>query len=63
MSGQPGRSKPPEEPQRSWFRRQLMKVLGPPDLGPEHRGNPLLGTKYDPELKRARREQRQKRER
>ena len=50
-----------EEPPRSWFRRQLMKVFGPPDLGPEHQGNPLLGTKYDPEVKRARREQRKQR--
>ena len=51
-------SPPPEEPQRSWFRRQLMKVFGPPDLGPEYQGNPLLGTKYDPEVKRAERERR-----
>lgn len=28
-----------------------MKVFGPPDLGPEHRGNPLIGTKYDPARK------------
>ena len=53
-----GRDASPQEPQRSWFRRQLMKVFGPPDLGPEHQGNPLLGTKYDPEVKRALREQR-----
>lgn len=40
---------------RSWFRRQLMRVFGPPDLGPEHQGNPLRGTKYDPDRKRDRR--------
>lgn len=35
----------PADPQRSWFRHQLMKVLGPPDLGPEHQGSPLVGAK------------------
>jgi hypothetical protein len=47
----------------SWFRRQMMKVLGPPDLGPDHQGNPLTGTKYDPEIKRAQRAQRKNRDR
>lgn len=46
---------PHEELPQSWFRRRLMTVFGPADLGPEHRGNPLVGTKYDPEVKAARR--------
>jgi hypothetical protein len=32
--------------------------FGPADLGPEHRGNPLTGTKYDPAVKAARRQAR-----
>ena len=51
----PSMPPPRDEPQRSWFRRQLMKVFGPPDLGPEHQGNPLTGTKYDPQARRSRR--------
>jgi hypothetical protein len=51
-----------EKPRQGWLRRQLMNVFGPPDLGPEHQGNPLRGTKYDPEVKRARRKQRRKRD-
>ena len=35
--------------------RALMKVFGPADLGPEHQGNPLSGTRYDPRVKAARR--------
>lgn len=49
------------EPRRGWFRQLLMKVFGPPDLGPEHRGNPLTGTKWDPEIKKARRARRKAR--
>ncbi|RKS77662.1 hypothetical protein CLV35_1356 [Motilibacter peucedani] len=49
-----------EGPPRSWLRRKLMKVFGPADLGPEHQGNPLVGTKYDPALKKARREARRR---
>ncbi len=48
-------------PQRGWVRRQLMKVFGPADLGPEHQGNPLTGTRYYPEVRRAEREQRRRR--
>jgi hypothetical protein len=51
-----------DQPELSWFRRQMMKVLGPPDLGPDHQGNPLTGTKYDPEIKRAQRAQRKERD-
>jgi len=47
------------EPQRSWVRRQLMKIFGPADIGEEFQVNPLKGTKYDPEVKRAQRAGRQ----
>ena len=33
----------------------LFKLFGPADLGPEHRGNPLKGTAYDPALRQSRR--------
>jgi hypothetical protein len=48
-------------------RRRLLERLedalrngpfGPANLGPEHRGNPLTGTKYDPAVKAARRQAR-----
>jgi hypothetical protein len=55
---EPARGGPAKAPRQSWLRRHLMKVFGPPDLGPEHQGNPLRGTKYDPEVKRAERERR-----
>ncbi|RZS79399.1 hypothetical protein EV189_3752 [Motilibacter rhizosphaerae] len=51
----------PQEPPRSRLRRVLMTFFGPADLGPEHRGNPLRGTKYDPELKRQQRRRRARR--
>jgi hypothetical protein len=38
-----------------------MKIFGPADLGEEYQVNPLLGTKYDPEVKKAERERRKKR--
>lgn len=41
-----------ERPRRRW----LFRFLGPAQLGEELQGNPLLGTKYDPAVKRARRE-------
>ena len=48
------RPEQPAQPPMSRWRRMLMTVFGPADLGPEHQGNPLRGTKYDPALKRKR---------
>jgi hypothetical protein len=51
---EPGRDDPGKERRRGVWSRLLMKVFGPADLGPEHRHNPLKGTKYDPAVRRGR---------
>lgn len=48
----------PHSPQPSRLRTFLMKFFGPADLGPEHHGHPLRGTKWDPELQEQRRQAR-----
>ena len=50
-----------ERDDRGVLGKLLFSIFGPADLGPEHRReNPLRGTKWDPELKQARKGQARK---